>query len=74
MREGLLTSDDMFEIALYGGPAELARRTRASVKEILEKKIKVPYRGGYEHFEFASDPADSAPVTFTWTMRTKIAE
>lgn len=74
MRERLPASDYSVEIALHGGPVEIARRMRASVMEILERKVKVPYRGGYEHFEFAADSAGSVPVTFSWTMRTKIAE
>jgi hypothetical protein len=74
MTESLTATDYSVEIALNGGPVEIARRMRASVTEILERKVKVPHRGGYEHFEFATDSAGSVPVTFSWTMRTKVAE
>jgi hypothetical protein len=74
MRNSLTTSEDTVEITLSGGPAEIGHTRRASAAEIVERKIKIPHRGGYEHFEFAADPAGPAPVTFTWIMRTKIAE
>jgi Family of unknown function (DUF5988) len=74
MRDNLLTGHDTVEIVLSGGPAEITRRMRASVWDLLERKIKIPYRDGYEHFEFAPGRAGSAPITFSWTMRTKIAE
>jgi Family of unknown function (DUF5988) len=74
MRNSLTTSEDTIEITLSGGPAEIGHTRRASAAELVERKIKVQHRGGYEHFEFAAGPAGTAPVTFTWTMRTKIAE
>jgi Family of unknown function (DUF5988) len=74
MRDSLTASEDTVEIALHGGPVDIARTVRASAQEILERKIKIPHRDGYEHFEFAADPASAAPITFRWTMRTKIAE
>ncbi len=74
MTESLPTSNDTVEIVLSGGPAEISRRIRASARELLERKIKIPHRDGYEHFEFAAQLSSAAPITFNWTMRTKIAE
>jgi Family of unknown function (DUF5988) len=65
---------DAIEIVLEGGPAGIPERTQASPSEISETKIKIPYCGGYEHFELVSEPSSRPPLTFRWTMRTKIAE
>ncbi|WP_446474029.1 DUF5988 family protein [Actinomadura opuntiae] len=41
------------------------------------RTLKLPHRGGYEHFELAEEPRTGdgeGPLVFSWTMRTKIAE
>lgn len=43
---------------------------------MADRKVKVPCRGGYEHFELVDmdwPRTDSTPI-FRWTMRTKVAE
>lgn len=64
---------------LEGGPTDLPEdlRTRRVVR--TDRKVKIPHRGGYEHFELVprhdgEDADDHAPAVFRWTMRTKIAE
>lgn len=60
------------DITLEGGPDGVPAVIRAERSTLAARKLKIPYRGGYEHFELVDEPA--APVTFHWTMRTKIAE
>jgi hypothetical protein len=65
------------EIALSGGPVELATADRSIPAAELGHTLKIRHRGGYEHFVHdgesrVSDGRDIA--VFRWTHRTKIAE
>jgi hypothetical protein len=64
------------DVVLEGGPRNLPAELRIHRRSTDHYKIKVPYCGGYEHFE--RDPAasvsDGVPVVFRWTGRTRIAE
>ncbi|MEV4846026.1 DUF5988 family protein [Micromonospora matsumotoense] len=71
--------DEHFEVVLEGGPVGLPATTRARSAPTGTGRIKVPYLGGYEHFERSGDHDGlnddaSQVVIFRWTMRTKIAE
>ena len=58
---------------LEGGPADLPAELRLLSPLPADRTYKVPFRGGYEHFELVEEDADDVRV-FRWTMRTKIAE
>jgi hypothetical protein len=58
---------------LRGGPADLPADLREIRTSPPDRTLKIPHRGGYEHFELADEGADGVQV-FGWTMRTKIAE
>jgi hypothetical protein len=62
---------------LEGGPASIPTALRTQAVSPLEEKIKLPYYGGYEHFERAGWlDEDTSPqgLIFRWTMRTEVAE
>jgi Family of unknown function (DUF5988) len=62
------------DVVLQGGPRDFpedARKRRATTDE---STIKIMHRGGYEHFERASQSGDATPVVYRWTLRTRIAE
>jgi hypothetical protein len=59
---------------LVGGPADLPAAVRQVQVDGSEQVIKVPYRGGYEHFVRDESTPDSAPVAYHWRGRTRIAE
>jgi Family of unknown function (DUF5988) len=62
---------------LHGGPESIPNETRVQLVSPLEEKIKLPYYGGYEHFERIAAIDTSGileEITFHWTMRTEIAE
>lgn len=71
-----LPLDRPVRAVLEGGPAEIPTSLRALTAVPSERKIKIPHRGGYEHFELVDAPSgpSGAPAVFRWTMRTKIAE
>lgn len=60
---------------LEGGPDDLPERIIAITPE--EAELKVPFRGGYEHFKAVSryreTPQGKLPV-YEWWERTEIAE
>lgn len=65
----------MTEIVLLGGPCELPSTLLLDTAEAT--KIKIPHRGGYEHFEREMNGQVSARpmvLVYRWTQRTKIAE
>ena len=70
-------SQEIVDAVLEGGPGDFpedARHRRAAPEQYT---IKVMHRGGYEHFEWVSDPAsriEAAPRVYRWTSRTRIAE
>ncbi|MFQ6327922.1 MULTISPECIES: DUF5988 family protein [unclassified Nocardia] len=60
---------------LEGGPADLSDRVVPITPPGTE--IKVPFRGGYEHFEATprlQDTADGPLRVYQWAYRTSIAE
>jgi hypothetical protein len=61
---------------LEGGPADLPANLRRATVGRHDRKVKVRYLNGYEHFERADedDGADAAEVRFRWMLRTRIAE
>lgn len=64
-------------VVLDGGPADLPKALRTQRVSADQQKIKVRYRGGYEHFErerSGGPGTGGTPVLFRWTMRTRIAE
>jgi hypothetical protein len=65
--------DTSAEVLLEGGPQELPRLVRTALAAVLDGRVKIPWRGGYEHFERVVRHEASRP-RFRWTMRTKIAE
>lgn len=66
---------DVIEAILEGGPNHLPAGLRTQRVTNDNEKIKVPYNGGYEHFERdCGAAADGAPIIFRWTGRTRIAE
>lgn len=63
--------DGCADVLLLGGPGDIPGTMRLGRAAIVDGKVKIAHRGGYEHFELVGD---SLPVVFRWTMRTKIAE
>lgn len=55
-------------VVLEGGPTDITVPDQVTVDR---GKIKLPCRGGHEHFERV---AGGDPSVFRWTMRTTIAE
>jgi hypothetical protein len=66
---------DWILAVLEGGPVSLPKASRTQLVEPLAQKIKIPFYGGYEHFERISPVKEnSAQTVFRWTMRTAVAE
>jgi hypothetical protein len=65
------------KVVLAGGPVELTAATRLQEVHSLEDKVKVPFGGGYEHFEHCGQSTEvggaHVPV-FEWRERTRMAE
>lgn len=61
---------------LRGGPADLPHAAREREVTADEQKVKVPWLGGYEHFEREPGaPREvGGAIVFHWTQRTRIAE
>jgi hypothetical protein len=62
---------------LEGGPRDLPAALRTTRTTADCQKIKIPYRGGYEHFVRDADLAtypDQPHLVFRWADRTAIAE
>jgi hypothetical protein len=70
------TSDTAALAALEGGPDDLPERIVPATAPAGED-LKIPHRGGYEHFRPTSRRQDTAkgelPV-YEWWERTEIAE
>lgn len=64
------------EVELRGGPACLPTRTTITASELACGRLKIPSRGGYEHFELdhAAVRRDGAVAVFRWCDRTEVAE
>ena len=65
------------EVLLVGGPQDLAGTRQVHRAVIAERKIKLRYGSGHEHFTCADEAtigkADE-PIVFQWSYRTRIAE
>jgi hypothetical protein len=61
------------EAVLEGGPAGLGADQRHLRLAAAVDKVKVPFCGGYEHFE-RDDAVTGSPLVFRWTTRTRVAE
>jgi len=61
---------------LHGGPASLTAEQRRRLVTPEQRKIKIPWLGGYEHFErdLVTGVDHGAAVVFQWTARTRVAE
>jgi hypothetical protein len=68
-------SDDsdiqLVDVFLEGGPLELPAAQRRQRVTTAQVKVKIPYLGGYEHFERSDD---SAAIVYRWVTRTRVAE
>jgi Family of unknown function (DUF5988) len=64
-----LTSTAVQRAVLEGGPADLPEGDRQGWIEADEYRIKVPYGGGYEHYE-----RTGVSHVYRWVARTKVAE
>ena len=66
---------DWILAVLEGGPLSLPNASRTQLVEPLSEKIKIPFCGGYEHFERTNPVRENpAQTVFRWTMRTAVAE
>ncbi|MEU2723968.1 DUF5988 family protein [Streptomyces smyrnaeus] len=76
MQENKRPSHDggKIDVLLEGGPAGMPNAVQAERSTVVDRKLKIPYCGGYEHFELVGDSGDLSRVIFRWTMRTRIAE
>jgi hypothetical protein len=69
---------EVLRAVLAGGPADIPAGMRVCDVPAGQEKIKVPWCGGYEHFERDDpagghyDPGDA--VVYRWTFRTRVAE
>jgi hypothetical protein len=62
---------------LEGGPEHIPVASRVQEVSPLDEKIKLPHRGGYEHFErvgWLEEHATAQRLIYRWTMRTEVAE
>ena len=75
MRESSPVGAEAVEVVLEGGPDSLPTELRTCRVPQETVKIKVPYCGGYEHFErLPVEALADGPVVFRWTQQTRIAE
>jgi hypothetical protein len=65
------------QAVLKGGPATIPAASRIQEVSPFDEKVKLPYCGGYEHFERTTtliEDASCRQIIFRWTMRTEMAE
>lgn len=62
------------DVILEGGPTGFPAELRMRRTAADEVKVKVPYLGGYEHFERTAESDVPGPVVYRWTGRTHVAE
>jgi hypothetical protein len=74
--ESVISTDSVLAM-LEGGPASIPNASRIQSVSPLDKKVKLPHYGGYEHFERTGESNEhTSPqqIIFRWAMRTEIAE
>ena len=62
---------------LRGGPVEIPADLRECLVDPDEGTVKLPYCGGYEHFQRTEEHSGEdgrARLVFRWVGRTRIAE
>lgn len=72
-----ISAPNTVQAILEDGPEGIPTTSRRQTVSPLEEKIKLPYCGGYEHFERVGwlDYSNSArQLVFRWTTRTEVAE
>jgi hypothetical protein len=73
-----LTTSTVVKVVLEGGPSDLPQEVRQRWAEADADRIKVPYCGGYEHFERTNGHVEagteSTSVVYRWVRRTRVAE
>ena len=68
---------DFVEAVLVGGPDTIPAASRIREVSPFDEKVKLPYYGGYEHFERVRSLVEDTSclqVMFRWTTRTELAE
>ena len=63
----------MIRVRLQGGPAGLPDSVLVATAD-LGRRLKIPFRAGYEHFERGTEPTTGDNAVFVWCDRTKLAE
>jgi hypothetical protein len=75
---GVIPRRVFLDAILEGGPADILVSERLRTVDAEESKIKLPHRGGYEHFDRTSERligSDGTPRNvYRWVMRTQVAE
>lgn|GEM_PF-999494 len=65
-------------VFLLGGPLDFPETARSRRLDNADGKVKIQYRGGYEHFERTEEhyhlEGDCQGLIYRWTTRTRIAE
>jgi hypothetical protein len=64
------------DAVLEGGPHHLPADLRSVRVAADDGTVKIPFAGGYEHFERVDGVAgeDGNPLVYRWSARTRIAE
>jgi hypothetical protein len=75
MNDGAGLATPVINVVLEGGPRHLPSELRSLRLPATDRKVKIRYGDGYEHFErdVESGPVDDT-VVFRWTCRTRVAE
>ena len=67
-------TNDVIDLVLVGGPADLPLTERIRRVAQLDEKIKIEHRGGYEHFVRTGITYGDGRMVYEWVTRTRIAE
>lgn len=62
------------QVLLMGGPPSIPEESRRQLVSPTAERIKLPHRGGYEHFLRDGKSALDEPLMYYWQGRTEIAE
>jgi hypothetical protein len=76
MKDTLVQEVSSVLAMLEGGPTTIPQALRTQTVTLYDEKVKLPYYGGYEHFERTSEYDDTFPqkVIYRWIRRTELAE